>query len=110
MFDHGPSAVAAKLPCGELDVSVTVTGCVSARVTPASWSWTVTGPSAAPAPALAGGVENTSAGVDHVEKSRQLSLNDAPSSAAVQVPAHAAAELETESWIAVASRRTTRPL
>ena len=32
---HGPVALFEKPPCGDVDVSVTVTGCVSGRVMPA---------------------------------------------------------------------------
>jgi hypothetical protein len=47
---------------------------------------------------------------DHVAKSSQPSLNAAPASETVHVPAHAASGVETESRIAVASRSSSAPL
>ena len=55
---HGPAGLAEKEPCGEFDESVTVTGCVSARSTPTSWSCTESSPDGVPATSVAGGVAN----------------------------------------------------
>ncbi len=86
---QGPVALAAKLPCGELDARVTATGCVSPRVTPASCRRTVSGPAAVPAVSVTGAFANTTVGVDQVAKSFQPSLNHPPSIAFVHHAAHA---------------------
>jgi len=78
-----------KLPCCELDESVTVTGCVSGRVTPASCSRTVSGPDAVPAVSAAGAFPNASVGVAQFAKSFQPSLKTAPAIAFVHDAAHA---------------------
>jgi hypothetical protein len=86
---QGPLGLAEKPPCGELEVSVTVTGWVSGRVVPATCRRIVSGPVAVPAATVAAWFANTRAGLDHVEKSFQASLKEAPAMALVHDDAHA---------------------
>src|SRR5262245_62327360 len=77
---------------------------------PTSSSRTVSGPAGVPSVAVTGALGMSSAGGDHVEKSCQPSLNEAPTSEAMHVPSHAETGAEAESRIAVASRVTSAPL
>ena len=94
---HGPDGLVEKAPCGELDASVTVTGCVSACATPASCSCTESGPEGVPAASVTGAVVKPSAGADQVVNPFHASLNAAPGSDSVHVPAQAASGAAAES-------------
>src|SRR4051812_5372034 len=77
---------------------------------PASFSRTLSGRATVPATAVSAGLEISSSAGDHVAKSFQPSLNDAPAREVAHVPTHAASGADTESWIAVASRSRRAPL
>ena len=78
---------------------------------PASFSRTVSGPTAVPVTAVTAGVAISSSAGDQVAKSFQPSLNDAPARETVHVAgARGLRAPTTESWIAVASRSSSAPL
>src|SRR4030095_15665282 len=103
---QGPIGLLEKAPCGDVEVRLTVTGCVSGRVTPAICSRTDSGADAVPADSVAGAFAIATEGVSHVARSCHPRLNDAPAIAFVHDVAHAVAG----SWIAAASWSRTAPL
>src|SRR4051794_12553413 len=104
---HGPSGLGAKVAVGEPDASATVTGVALVCATPACCSCTVIGVEAAPAATVAGAELKPSAGYDQVWNSFHVSTNDAPLTAAVHQPVHAASGAAAESRIAAASRSSS---
>src|SRR5207248_11273566 len=89
--------------------SVTVTGSRPACATPASCSCTESGPEGVPAASVTGALTRASP-ADHVAKLFHPSLKAAPGSDSVQVPVHAAAGADAESWIAATRRSAIAPV